>query len=229
MQTKLNFNRHLLLLELRAKDPKFLELDNRVRSLLFKSGKGTITKTDEANYKKLTRQRDEILDKYLAEHALKAPKIEFGAKTDTVLAGRLEIYCAKFPNAKFPNIVFMGATGTGKTYCAKIMAQKLQQRGFPVVFDTAYNLIKTVRIADVPQCDLLIIDDLGAEPDQRNNLEYLYTIIAERYENNLPFIVTTNLSQEQLHSIYDDRIYSRIFDRHKTAVIKFDGKDMRLN
>jgi DNA replication protein DnaC len=229
MQAKLNFNQHLLLLELRGKDPKFLELDNRVRSLLFKVGKGAITKTDEANYKKLAKQRDEIFNKYIAEHTSKTPKAEFGAKTDKILAGRLEIYCAKFPNAKLSNIVFIGATGTGKTYCAKIMAQKLEQRGFSVVFDTAYNLIKTVRIDGIPQCDLLIIDDLGAEPDQRNNLEYLYTVIAEKYENNMPFIVTTNLSQEQLHSIYDDRIYSRLFDRHKTAVIKFDGEDMRLN
>lgn len=81
---------------------------------------------------------------------------------------------------------------------------------------------------DLFETDLLIIDDLGAEPEHKNSAEYIYTAINERYENGKPFIITTNLSTEQIRAVYDERICSRILDIRKTATIKVEGKDFRI-
>jgi DNA replication protein DnaC len=238
MQTKLNFDRHRFLLNLRGTNREFLELDNHVRELVFNVGKNDATKAEISECKKLEKRRDEMLNNYIQANAPAPQVIEFSPQTDPNTAKILSVFCAKFPNTKRKNIVMVGAVGTGKTYCAKIMAEKLKAAGYLVHFSSVYSLIKRMREnsfgadlttdRDFFETDLLIIDDLGAEPEHKNSGEYLYTVIAERYENNLPFIITTNLSAEHLMNKYDQRVAGRIFDKHKTAVIKFDGEDMRL-
>ena len=45
---------------------------------------------------------------------------------------------------------------------------------------------------------MLIIDDLGKERPSEWTLEKLFTIINNRYENNLPVIITTNYNRDKL-------------------------------
>ena len=154
----------------------------------------------------------------------------------------LTTYCEKFPNAKTPNILLWGATGTGKTYAANIIANNLLDRGFGVEYITAFGLVNafqkyiqdfgrdSTEIDALINCDLLIIDDLGAEPTIKNiTQEHIYNIINERLVNNRPFIITTNLSPVALIDRYDQRIASRITAGDTSARIEFKGKDLRLS
>jgi DNA replication protein DnaC len=177
------------------------------------------------------------LETKLLPHSPKTPEIEFGDKTNKNLAGNLENFCAKFPDTKFKNIFLFGATGTGKTYAVKIAAEKIKQKGCSVHFTTTYNLIKRMRenafgandiTKDFFTSQLLIIDDLGTEPDHKNSDEYLYTVLAERYENDKSFIITTNLTPDQIMSRYDARIAGRIFDKNKTFSMEVIGADLRI-
>ena len=75
---------------------------------------------------------------------------------------------------------------------------------------------------------MLIIDDLGTEPSIKNSDEMLHTVINERYSNNKPLIVTTNLSKDQVSTRYDDRILGRIYDQARSAILIINGKDLRI-
>jgi DNA replication protein DnaC len=216
-------NDYYFLLEAR-RSKKFAELDNRVRTLSIDVAKGN---GDKKEYEKLLKDRNKQLEDFINEQTKRQP-LEFGEKTDSKISKWLASYCDKFPKTKLKNLVLSGAVGSGKTWCAKIIGKEFSRRGYTVLFDSAYSLIKQIRMDELPECDVLIIDDLGAEPMQKNNTEYLYTIIAERYENNLPFIITTNLSPEHILDRYEERLAGRILDKNKTAVINFSGKDLRI-
>ncbi|TSC64535.1 MAG: DNA replication protein DnaC [Microgenomates group bacterium Gr01-1014_93] len=72
----------------------------------------------------------------------------------------------------------------------------------------------------------VIIDDLGVEKNSEWVSETLYTIINERYENELPTILISNLSLQELSGKIDDRIVSRIAEM--CTIKKIEGEDRRL-
>ena len=153
---------------------------------------------------------------------------------------KMQSYCDKFPDTD-KNIVIAGSVGTGKSYLAKCIANDLISRDFNVVFISACELnsillkYHTAPIDDkgiyldlLTECDLLIIDDLGSEPIYKNvTEEYLLMIITERMTKGNPFIITTNLEQEQLLDRYGDRTLSRLNDKRHGVFIKIQGEDLR--
>ena len=63
---------------------------------------------------------------------------------------------------------------------------------------------------------LLIIDDLGMERNSEFVREQVFSVIDSRYRSQLPMIVTTNLSLEELKDPTDlprTRIYDRVMER----------------
>jgi len=149
----------------------------------------------------------------------------------------LDKYISAFPTPK--NLVFIGAAGTGKTYAAQYVGGKLLDKEFSVLLLTAFSLIQrfkdyvfnfeTSALNHLLTCDLLIIDDLGTEPKIRNiSEEYLLNVINERLTNNMPFIITTNLSPEDILARYDQRLTSRILSKQTSVVIEMKSKDLRL-
>ena len=76
-------------------------------------------------------------------------------------------------------------------------------------------------------CDLIIIDDLGTEPIYNKvTKEYLYLLLNERIKRKKPFIITTNLSPQNIIDRYEERIFSRIFTDN-TRCIEFPDQDLR--
>ncbi len=152
----------------------------------------------------------------------------------------LKLYSKKFPNTEIKNFVFLGKVGTGKTYLATNVANELTKRNYLSVFLTATELnaiflkmhkqeVDRELVFDVlTTCDMLIIDDLGTEPHYNNvTAEYLLSIISERLDKNKHFIITTNLSTSEILARYNERFLSRISNKKQTAIIPFNGKDLR--
>lgn len=149
-------------------------------------------------------------------------------------------YCEKFPETD-KNIVIAGSVGTGKSYLAGCIANELLSKDFNVIFISACELNsillkyhtapideKGIYLDLLTDCDLLIIDDLGSEPIYKNvTEEYLLMIVSERMNKNNPFIITTNLEQEQLLDRYGDRTLSRLNDKRHGVFIQIKGEDLR--
>lgn len=236
-----NFDRYDLILMAR-KSKKFRELDDQVRTMAYELGKKN-PNIDKQEYLKLKMQRDEQLTKFIdSSEPAPIPAKPFDRivyqKIDPKITQKIDLYISKFPNNKLTNLVLTGPTGTGKTYCANLIQHELTQKGYNVYLTSTFNLVKRMKDYlygqdpvvpdDFFNSDLLIIDYLGAEPSIKNSDEMLHTVINERYSNNQPFIVTTNLSKDQVSARYDDRILGRIYDKSKTATIIFNGKDLRI-
>ena len=233
-----NFNRYDLILKAR-KSKKFRELDDQVRNMAFELGKKN-PKINKQEYNELKVKRDEQLLAFInsIEPEETTPfDRKIYSKIDSKITEKINIYLTKFPNTK-KCVILTGATGTGKTYTAKLIEHELTNKGFKVHFTSTFTLVKRMKDhlfsqdATAPydffESDLLIIDDLGAEPSIKNGDELLYTVINERYSNNKSLLITTNLSKDQVSTRYEDRILGRIYDKAKSAVIIFNGKDLRI-
>lgn len=137
------------------------------------------------------------------------------------------------------NIILRGKTGTGKTFLAQAVADKLSEKHV-VLFLTAPRLnnifIEMMYLSPQQQnnilnilytCDFLVIDDLGSERILNNvTAQNLCTIISERQERKKPYMITTNLSLDEIGSKYGDRLFSRLSG--KTNILRqFVGQDLR--
>ncbi len=137
-----------------------------------------------------------------------------------------------------PSIIMYGATGLGKTHLSLAMAKSALDKGYGVVYGSTQSLLSKLerekfgRSEDsgateklLLECDLLILDDLGAEFSTSFTTSALYNIINTRMMTGLPVIINTNLSFEELEQRYTQRISSRIIGEY--TPIEFLGRDIR--
>lgn len=147
-------------------------------------------------------------------------------------------------NKKNENLLFLGNTGVGKTFLANCIAKELLDRGFTVIYLTAFRLFdilekykfgkETENTLDsanqfeyILDCDLLIIDDLGTELSNSFTTSQLYLIINERLLRQKSTLISTNLSLDNLNTNYSERIYSRIISNY--CIRRIVGEDIRLH
>jgi DNA replication protein DnaC len=139
------------------------------------------------------------------------------------------------------NLLFIGNTGTGKTHISTAIAKEIITRGFDVLYDSAQNIFSDfetdkfksgyspqyeAKAEKYLECDLLIIDDLGAEFVSQFTVSCLYNLINTRKNRGLSTIISTNLSPEELGAKYEGRISSRLMGEY--TVLPFLGKDHRI-
>ena len=135
-----------------------------------------------------------------------------------------------------PSLFFYGETGLGKTHLSLAIAGEVTKKGFGVIYGSAQNLLDRLerehfRGEDdgatdaIMNCDLLILDDLGAEFSTQFSISAVYNIINTRLQSGRPVIISTNLSIKELEKRYSRRITSRIFGSYTT--LTFYGSDIR--
>lgn len=166
---------------------------------------------------------------------------EFGKKRNDIADNvkRLKEYAEGFSENTTQSLLLMGGTGLGKTHLSSAIAKLVIEKGFSVYYDSAQNIISTFErdrflrdgekaVSDrYFDCDLLIIDDLGAEVHSKTSVAYFYTLINTRLISGKPVIVSTNLDAKGIAANYENRIASRLLGEYK--VFWFEGKDLRIN
>ena len=142
---------------------------------------------------------------------------------------------------KRENLLLIGKTGTGKTHISTAIARELIHQGYDVIYDSTQNIISDFeadrfksgygreenKSEKYLNCTLLIIDDLGTEFQNSFTVSTLYNLLNARQNSDLPTIISTNLSPEELSAKYEDRIFSRIMGSG-TKVLPFMGNDIRV-
>lgn len=137
-----------------------------------------------------------------------------------------------------PNLIFFGETGLGKTHLSLAIANNVIENGFNVLYGSFPDLMNTIEkehfsqnksqessLDTILNCDLLILDDLGAEMTTQFTISTLYTIINSRIIAEKPTIISTNLRLNEIESKYSQRIASRLIGEYEQFL--FIGDDIR--
>lgn len=139
----------------------------------------------------------------------------------------------------FQNLLIYGNTGVGKTFLTHCIARELIDRIHSVIYVTASQLFELLgnrefgqRTEDIhtgsllESCDLLIIDDLGTELTNSFTVSQLFICLNDRIIQKKSTIISTNLSLNEIKSIYSERIFSRISSNFR--LLKLVGDDIRI-
>jgi len=144
-------------------------------------------------------------------------------RSSAKLSDAMQRYAAQFPDflKDGKGLLLFGTVGTGKSYYAACIANRLIENGFSAKMTNFAALTNDIQgmfegknqyIADLNRYQLLIIDDLGAERKSEFMQEIVFNIIDSRYRSGLPMIITTNLTGEALKHPQNIE-FARIYDR----------------
>ena len=141
------------------------------------------------------------------------------------------------------NLLCFGLPGRGKTlFLAALCRELVQQHQLPILYTTAHRLVTELLIAKrdlklerliskFERFAAIAIDDLGYTQQSREEMEVLFTLLAERYEKKSVFI-TSNLVFSQWDQIFKDPMMTMAaVDRlvHHAIILEFNGRSYRAD
>ncbi|MCI0492070.1 MAG: IS21-like element helper ATPase IstB [Planctomycetes bacterium] len=139
------------------------------------------------------------------------------------------------------NVLVFGKPGSGKTHALCAVAEQLVLQGHPVLFTTSSLLVQDLLVAKrdlklerflkkLAGYEALVIDDLGYVQQSREEMEVLFTLLAERYERG-SVMLTSNLPFSQWTAIFKDPMTTAAaIDRlvHHSVIVELNVPSYRL-
>jgi DNA replication protein DnaC len=139
------------------------------------------------------------------------------------------------------NLLAFGKSGSGKTHLLAGIAQELIRNGRKVYFSTCSLLVQELLIAKrdlklsrllkrLAGFDALMIDDIGYVQQSREEMEVLFTLLAERYERGT-VMLTSNLAFSKWEAIFKDPMTTAAaIDRlvHHSVILELNIPSFRL-
>lgn len=142
--------------------------------------------------------------------------------------------------ARGENVLVFGLPGRGKTHLVCGIGHELVQRGHRVLFLPAYRLVQRLlaakraftlerEVKKLDAVDALLIDDIGYVQQDREEMEVLFTLLADRYERR-SVLLTSNLVFSQWDRIFKDPMTTAAaIDRlvHHATILELTGTSYR--
>jgi len=139
------------------------------------------------------------------------------------------------------NLIFYGNVGTGKTHLATAIGIEACNRGKAVRFFRTAALVNQLADAQkkgelnrflkqLSKMDLLICDEWGYVPLDRDGSKLLFQVISDCYKQR-SVIITTNLEfSKWVNIFYDEQMTAAMIDRlvHHSYLLLFDGQSYRI-
>lgn len=139
------------------------------------------------------------------------------------------------------NILFVGPSGVGKTHLATSIGIESAKKRYSTYFISCHDLITQLnkahfenklesKLKHYSKYRVLIIDEIGYLPVDKQGANLLFQLIAKRYEKKCT-IVTTNQPFSKWGEVFDDNVLANaILDRllHHSHIIKINGQSYRI-
>jgi len=140
------------------------------------------------------------------------------------------------------NVLVFGLPGRGKTHFLCALGRELILRQARTVYFTpTFKLVQQLLTAKkdlrldallrkLDRFEGIILDDLGYVQQSREEMEVLFTFLAERYERR-SVLVSSNLVFSKWDQIFKDPMTTMAaVDRlvHHAVILEFDGESMRV-
>ena len=171
----------------------------------------------------------------IAMAAVEAGKPYDVEKPVTMTAAEADILAKATAEKGLPNMVCFSYRFKAAARCAR----ELIEQSFCVIYFTAFDLFDLFARytfssseeakdahANIFDCDLLIIDDLGTELTNSFVSSQLFLCINERILRKKSTIISTNLPLDRFMETYSERTFSRISSNY--TIIKLFGNDIRI-
>ncbi|NIM20778.1 MAG: ATP-binding protein [Candidatus Latescibacteria bacterium] len=140
------------------------------------------------------------------------------------------------------NVLAFGNPGSGKTHLLCAIGYELIQQGHRVYFSPCSLLVQELLIAKrdlklsrllkrLSRFDAIIVDDLGYVQQSREEMEVLFTLLAERYERG-SIMITSNLPFSKWEAIFKDPMTTAAaIDRlvHHSVILELNLPSYRLD
>ena len=140
------------------------------------------------------------------------------------------------------NVLIFGNPGTGKTHLAASLSREWCLRGRHIFFTSAAALVQELLKAKkdlklnallkkFDKFEALVIDDLSYIPQEREETDVLFVLLAERYERR-SVVLTSNLPFSKWDSIFKDPITAMAaVDRlvHHSTILELNGESFRAS
>jgi DNA replication protein DnaC len=140
------------------------------------------------------------------------------------------------------NVILLGGVGLGKTHLSIALGYTTCLRGDSVLFTIAVDIINTLAAAQTNgglkremakylKPRVLIIDELGYLPIDKQGADALFQIISQRYERGA-IVITSNRAFKHWPEIFnhDSTLTSALLDRllHHAEIVVIEGKSYRM-
>lgn len=139
------------------------------------------------------------------------------------------------------NVLLFGTPGGGKTHLMCGLAQEMIRKGFKPYFKSCAGLVQELLIAKselrlnrflkkLTSYDIIVIDEIGYVQQEKNEMEVLFTLMADCYERTSIFI-TSNLPFSKWEGIFKDAMMAAAsIDRlvHHSVILELNIPSYRL-
>lgn len=141
------------------------------------------------------------------------------------------------------NVIFQGPPGVGKSHLAIALGIAVAELGYRIYFTTAIHMARRLTQAmvnnrlkremnNLVRPRLLIIDEVGYLKLDPTQASLLFQVIAERYERQLPIVLTSNKAFAEWDQVFaaDAVMAAAALDRllHRATVLNIKGDSYRL-
>jgi len=141
------------------------------------------------------------------------------------------------------NVLVFGLPGRGKSHFLSALGRELILRqGRSIYFTPTFKLVQQLLAAKqglkldgllrkLDRYEGIILDDLGYVQQSREEMEVLFTFLAERYERR-SVLVSSNLVFSKWDQIFKDPMTTMAaVDRlvHHAVILEFDGDSLRVS
>ena len=172
-------------------------------------------------------------DKNMANFEIQRLPTKAAQQTKTLLTGVFTEHAE--------NVLIFGTPGSGKTHLLCAIGQEIIKQGRSVLFTTCSTLVQELLLAKrnlnlpgmlkkLSKFDALIIDEIGYVQQDREEMEVLFTLLAERYERG-SIMLSSNFPFSKWEKIFKDpMVTAAAIDRlvHHSVIVELNLDSYRM-